>query len=90
MKVEVAYATPKMQRIAELDVVEGCTARQAALQSQLDQHFDGLELSVVPLGIFGKKTADEQVLVDGDRVELYRPLQIDPKDARRARAEKES
>lgn len=90
MKVEVAYATPRMQRIVELEVLEGCTAREAALQSQLDQHFDGLELSAVPLGIFGKKTTDDQALTEGDRVELYRPLQIDPKEARRARAEKKS
>lgn len=90
MKVEVAYATPRIQRIVELDVRDGCTAREAALQSQLDQHFDELELSAVPLGVFGKKTTDEQVLAEGDRVELYRPLQIDPKEARRARAEKKA
>lgn len=90
MKVEVAYATPRMQRIVELDVHEGCTAREAALQSQLDECFDELELPAVPLGVFGKKTTDEQVLAEGDRVELYRPLQIDPKEARRARAEKKS
>lgn len=90
MKVEVAYATPRMQRIVALDVLEGCTAREAALQSQLDRHFEELELSVVPLGVFGKKTSDEQVLAEGDRVELYRPLQIDPKEARRVRAEKKA
>jgi len=90
MKVEVAYATPRMQRIVELHVEQDCTARQAALLSGLDQQFEGLQLAEVPLGIFGKKATDEQVLVEGDRVEMYRPLQIDPKEARRARAEKKS
>jgi len=90
MKIEVAYATPKDQQIIELEVPEGCTARQAAMHSALDQNFEDLELAEVPLGIFGKKAADDQLLVEGDRVEMYRPLQIDPKDARRARAQKSS
>ncbi|MGB0867124.1 MAG: RnfH family protein [Granulosicoccaceae bacterium] len=88
MRVEVAYATPQQQRIVELDVVAGCTARQAALQSALDQHFESLSLADNPLGIFGKRASDDQVLQEGDRVELYRPLLIDPKEARRLRAEK--
>lgn len=77
-----------MQKIVVLEVETGCTARQAAEQSALDEHFEGLLLTEVPLGVFGKKAPDEQVLVAGDRVELYRPLQIDPKEARRLRAEK--
>ncbi len=86
MIIEVAYATPRKQRIVALDVPDTCTARQAACLSALDQEFEDLDLLLVPLGIFGLKTNDEQQLKAGDRVELYRPLQIDPMEARRARA----
>lgn len=88
MKVEVAYATPRLQRIVELEVEPGCTARQAARLSGLERDFAGLDLEAVPLGIFSKKVDDEQLLQEGDRVELYRPLQVDPKEARRARAKR--
>lgn len=90
MKVEAVYATPRKQVIVELEVEEGCTARQAAMRSALDVQFEGLDLSRVPLGIFGKKTDDEQPLVAGDRVEMYRSLAIDPMEARRARASKKA
>lgn len=88
MKVEVAYATPKAQQIVELQVAPECTAREAAMASALDAQFKGLDLAAVALGIWGKKASGDQPLTEGDRVELYRPLQIDPKEARRARAEK--
>ncbi len=88
MIVEVAYATPRNQVIAEVEVPEGCSARQAALSSGLDAQFDDLDLAQVPLGVFGKKVDDDYTLSNGERVELYRPLLIDPKEARRARANK--
>jgi len=88
MIVEVVYGTPKKQRLVELTLAEGCTAREAAMASALDQDFDDLDLASAPIGIFGQKTTDTQVLNAGDRVEIYRPLQIDPKEARRARADK--
>ncbi len=88
MKIEVVYATPRKQVIVVLEVAADCTARQAAMCSALDAQFEGLDLSCVPLGIFGKKAGDEQQLLAGDRVEMYRPLVIDPMEARRARATK--
>ncbi len=48
--------------------------------------FDGFEVDLANVGIFGNKVSPEQVLRDGDRVEIYRPLLADPKEVRRQRA----
>jgi len=86
MPVEVAYALPARQVIVRLQVPAGTTAREAVLRSAIATQFPGLDAEASPLGIFGKAVADGQVLQEGDRVEIYRPLIADPKEARRARA----
>jgi len=90
INVEVAYALADKQKINTLRVPQGTTVRQAALQSGLDRFFPELDLADSPLGIFAKGIAkpDEHLLQDGDRVEIYRPLLADPKEARKKRAEK--
>ena len=85
--VEVAYALPDKQQIVRLNVPEGTTALQAVKQSQLDNVFDDLEFSDdLKLGVWGKSVSCDRVLVSGERVEIYRPLLADPKEARKARA----
>lgn len=93
--VEVAYALPHKQKIIALLVKPGTTALQAAEQSRIVEHFPEIDLASARLGIFGQalgtkglESAATHVLHQGDRVEIYRPLQVDPKDARRRRAEK--
>ena len=90
LNIEVAYALADKQKIVSLQVPAGTTVRQAALQSGLDRDFPGLDLAASPLGIFGKAVskADEQVLEEGERVEIYRPLLADPKEVRKQRAER--
>lgn len=85
--VEVAYALPEGQKIIALQVVLGTTAYEAALQSGIDKAFPGLDIEGSDMGIFGKavKPRDYQ-LQAGDRVEIYRPLIIDPKEVRKNRA----
>jgi putative ubiquitin-RnfH superfamily antitoxin RatB of RatAB toxin-antitoxin module len=84
IRVEVAYALPGRQELVEVELEQGATAAQAIEQSEILQRVPGLDASRI--GIFGREVAPAQVLRDGDRVEIYRPLQIDPKDARRQRA----
>ena len=84
--VEVAYALPDKQAIVPLDVTLGTTALEAVQQSSIVERFEGLSLDGVKLGIFGKAVPDTQVLASGERVEIYRPLLIDPKEVRKARA----
>jgi len=87
--VEVAYALPEKQRIERLSVPRGTSALEAVEQANLGRFFDELpETSAMKLGVFGKVVPATHELSDGERVEIYRDLLIDPKAVRRARAEK--
>ncbi len=86
--VEVAYATPEKQVIIEVEVDPGIPVRDAVILSGIDQHFPEINLETCVLGVFGKAVADDYKLVEGDRIEIYRPLIADPKEIRRQRAEK--
>lgn len=88
--VEVAFALPDEQKIIALKVPQGTTVYDAAILSGITDHFEGLELTGTPLGIFGKavKKPQEEKITQGQRVEIYRPLTIDPKVARANRATK--
>ena len=87
--IEVAYALPEKQRIVRLEVEAGTTALEAVEQSDISAHFDDLVVDgSVSLGLFGKAVKHDYTLREGDRVEIYRPLLIDPKEVRKARAEK--
>ena len=89
MKIQVVYAKPDQQSIVELDVPDGTTVFEAAVQSGLANQFPDIDLDTTPMGIFGVrvKTATTTILHPGDRVELYRSLLVDPKESRRTRAE---
>ncbi len=85
--VEVAYALPNKQRIVKLDVPSGTTALQAVSMSKLDEVFEDLVVGPdIKLGVWGKAVTGDRVLAMGERVEIYRPLLIDPKEVRKARA----
>ncbi|WP_407295424.1 RnfH family protein [Stutzerimonas zhaodongensis] len=86
--VEVVYALADKQKLLCLALPQGTTVREAALRSQMDRYFPGLDLAGSPLGIFGKAVPkpDERALLDGERVEIYRPLIADPKEVRKQRA----
>jgi putative ubiquitin-RnfH superfamily antitoxin RatB of RatAB toxin-antitoxin module len=74
-----------LEKVVRLE--EGCTAHQALLASGLEPqlHAIGIDLEVADVGIWGKKISLNTVLRDMDRVEVYRPLKVDPKVARRER-----
>lgn len=86
MRIEVAYAKAEQQVIVVLDLPENSTVEAAINASGLLARFPEIELSAV--GIFGKASELHQLLKTGDRVEIYRPLHNDPKEARRQRAKK--
>ncbi|MEP3350396.1 MAG: RnfH family protein [Marinomonas sp.] len=92
MRVEVAYAEPDKQKIVALEVEEGCTVRDAVRRSNITTFFPNINVETIKVGIFGKavRNADDQVLKEGERVELYRELKVDPKQARANRAAKNS
>jgi len=86
--VEVAYALPHKQKIAAVKVAPGTTARDVVRQSGIARDFPGLDVETADLGLFGKSVKDDFAPQAGDRIEIYRPLSADPKDARKARAAK--
>lgn len=86
LRVEVAYARPDTQLLLALDLPEGSTARQAIEASGVLGRFPEIDLEQTKIGIYGKICSLDEVLRTGDRVEIYRPLQADPKEARRQRA----
>ena len=90
INIEVAYATPARQLILPLQVDESCTMLEAVKQSGISKAFPEIDMENLSLGIFGKaeKAPENKVLKEGDRIEIYRPLVADPKEARKRRAEK--
>ncbi|MFB9886529.1 RnfH family protein [Balneatrix alpica] len=90
ISVEVAYALPHDQMIIPLQVEEGCTLYQAVQQSGITDYYPEIDPDNAPMGIFGKavRNPKQQALREGERVEIYRPLLIDPKQARANRAAK--
>ena len=86
MRVEVAYADAQRQPVATLDVAHGATVAEALCAAAGLPAFAGLDLLAMPVGLYGALVHLDHVLKEGDRVELYRPLAMDPKEARRRRA----
>ncbi|MDD1613783.1 MAG: RnfH family protein [Methylococcaceae bacterium] len=89
MDVEVAYATPEQQVIVALKMPEGATVEQAIHASGLLNRFQEIDGADLKVGIFGSVCKLDQSVRQADRVEIYRPLIHDPKEARRQRAAKE-
>lgn len=87
IEIEVVYALPHEQILRQLHVPAGTMARQAVELSGISGMLPEIDLSQNKLGIFGKLVKPETILRDRDRVEIYRPLSVDPKEARRKRAE---
>ena len=88
--IEVAYARPDKQKILSLEVPEGTSVYDGAVCSGIEKQFPEIDFESVDMGIFGKvvKKPKDELLRGGDRIEIYRPLLIDPKQARLNRAAK--
>jgi len=85
--VEVAYALPDRQRVVQLPLRDGMTALEAVQAAGLEREFPEIAARDLVLGIFGRRVEANEVLRNGDRVEIYRPLRFDPRDARRKAAQ---
>nr|WP_188629047.1 RnfH family protein [Oceanisphaera marina] len=87
IQVEVVYALPNKQTVLSLKVPEGEQVRQVIEQSGILQQYPEIDLDSNMVGVFGRQVKLDQVLLNGDRIEIYRPLLADPKEIRRRRAE---
>ncbi|MEZ2585685.1 RnfH family protein [Kluyvera intermedia] len=86
--VEVVYALPQKQYLQRVMLEEGSTIEQAIQASGLLALRDDIDLSKNKVGIYSRPAKLQDIVHDGDRVEIYRPLIADPKELRRQRAEK--
>ena len=86
ISVEVVYATSEQQNLCKVDVLPNATIAEAIAASGLLQQFPEIDLEQQRVGVFGERLDLQHRLTEGDRVEIYRPLQVDPKEARRLRA----
>ncbi|MCE3238030.1 MAG: pasI [Gammaproteobacteria bacterium] len=86
--VEVAYAIPELQRILSIQIEEGSTIQSAIERSGILQLFPDINLNKQPVGVFSSLRKLTDKVQHGDRVEIYRPLVIDPKEARKQRIKK--
>jgi len=85
LRIDVAYSpAPRQVQCVALQLPAGSTVADALRASGLlEQH--GLLPDALRCGVWGRVQPPEHVLRDGDRVEAYRPLSVDPKEARRLR-----
>ncbi len=81
--VEVAYACPERQTVVRIDLVDGMTAMAAVEAAKIADAHPELRDRKLDLGIYGHPVPASYLLRSGDRVEIYRPLAVDPREARR-------
>lgn len=90
VEVEVAYALPHQQKVISLKVPAQTTVYQAIRLSNITAYFPQIDVDNMAVGVFAKleKSPTTRLVQAGDRIEIYRPLLVDPKEARKARAAK--
>lgn len=86
MKVLVVLALPRRQEVVELDLPEGTTVAEAISRAALAERVPGFEAAGLATGIWGRACERTARLREGDRVELYRPIEADARAMRRSRA----
>jgi putative ubiquitin-RnfH superfamily antitoxin RatB of RatAB toxin-antitoxin module len=86
MRITLMYASaPRTVQEAQLEVVPGCTLGQALAQTGWCERFPEIDTDLLATAVWGRKAERDQPLREGDRVEVLRPLRVDPKVARRER-----
>lgn len=88
LSIEVCYALANEQTLIAVELREGATVQQALDASGILQRYPRIDLGTQKVGVFGKLKPLDAVLADHDRVEIYRPLLVDPKLSRQRRVEK--
>jgi len=85
IRIEVVYAEPQRAIVKALSLPRGASVADALLEAAKDAQLMSIDLVRAAVGIHGQLVRRDQILRDGDRVEIYRPLLEDPKTARRKR-----
>ncbi|HGJ5883026.1 RnfH family protein [Arsenophonus sp.] len=88
INIDVVYALPDRQFLLHVKLAEGASVEEAIMQSGILSLLGDIDLSKNKVGIYSRPAKLSDILSDGDRVEIYRPLLADPKEIRRKRAAK--
>ena len=83
MRIEVVFGLPDRQELLVVDLPDGSTVGAAIQKSRIARQFPDVDFDALQAGVWGKPTTRRHVVKEGDRVELYRPLAMDPREARR-------
>ena len=86
ISVELVFALPEKQVLRSITLAEGSTVADVIMKGDLASEFPGLVVDDAQAGIWGRPVDRDHIVKDGDRVELYRPLEMDPREARRLKA----
>jgi len=81
MQIELVYATPEHQALLELELAAGASVADALASPTARALLADVDVSAV--GVWGHSVTGSHLLRDGDRIEIYRPLKLDPREARR-------
>jgi uncharacterized protein len=84
--IEIVYAQEQAAIVKALPMAPGSRLGDALAAAAGDADFSGVDLANAAVGIFGRLARKDQELKDGDRIEIYRQLVLEPKAARRARS----
>ena len=90
IEIQVVFATCSRQVMIGLEVAEGTTIAESVEQSGIRAQFPEEDIGQLKFGIWNKVRSSNEVVSEGDRVEIYRPLEADPKEARRRRAQQDT
>ena len=84
--IELIYPLPNEQKLITIEVQSGSNVEQAITLSGILEQYPQIDLSNNKVGIFSKACKLDDLLREGDRIEIYRPLIADPKEARKKKA----
>lgn len=87
LTVTVVYCAPGVEDVTDVQLPTSSTVGDAVTASQLLDRRPELCSDALDTGVWGRRCSLDRRLVDGDRIEIYRPLHIEPKEGRRLRAE---
>jgi putative ubiquitin-RnfH superfamily antitoxin RatB of RatAB toxin-antitoxin module len=88
LSIDVCYALPDTQTLISVELAPGATVREALDASGILARHPEIDLATLKVGVYGKLKPLDAPLADHDRVEIYRPLIVDPKVARQRRVDK--
>lgn len=88
ISVEVCYALPRAQTLIAVELPRGATVRDAIEASRIAERHPEIDPAAAKVGVYGKLKPLDALLAEHDRVEIYRPLIVDPKVARQRRVDK--